>query len=459
MLNTLHLLTSIKTPAVTGPADVRPVTPWQADAQQGFASLLQQATQERPQAAAPKAPEAPRPPAASPAPAREPARKAASGPATQAPAESPMQPGPAAEAPATSSRPARAGSPDAPRDAAPAAAEAEAAPTADDTRANEDADADADAPQEGTTPTADPLWLQGMTPAAADASTRGPVPPEGKFEQDGLSASQDALTGSGRAQSALQDAGQAGTGHDATGEAQDAEAIAQMQDPVEGSADATAVRQETFHEQLMTTASAMAGTAAPTAASALRSAGPAEPGPSPLQGVQGPHALHAPGAAASVQGPLATATGSTGAAAYALATPVDAPDFPQALATQISYIVRDGVQQAQLHLNPAEMGPVSVQIALHGQQAQVDFAAASSATRAAIESSLSDLAASLQSAGFTLTGGGVSQHPQQQGQASGQPPAEAGLARGHGGRDEAGAPTGHVAAARPRTAGGLDLYA
>lgn len=458
MLNTLHLLTSIKTPAVTGPADVRPVTPWQANPQQGFASLLQQANQERPQATAPRAAEAPRPPTASPAPAPAPenARKAKPGPAAQTPAEAPAPAGPAAEAPARPSRPARAGAADAPRDGAPPPAEDDTAQAAALPPADEESDPGA--PQDVTAPTADPLWLQGMAQAAPDTAAHGTALPPGGPGQDGLPASQDALAGAGREPPRQQDEGLAGLGQDVTGEALDAAATAQAPGPIELPADATAVQHETFHEQLMTTASAAAGTASPAAARALP--GAAEPGPSPLHGVQGPHLPHGPGAATPVQGSFSTTPGSTGAAAYALAAPVDSPDFPQALATQISYIVRDGVQQAQLHLNPAEMGPVSVQIALNGQQAQVDFAAASSATRAAIENSLSDLAASLQSAGFTLTGGGVSQHPQQQGQAPGQSPAEPGLVRGPAGRDEAGAPAGGTATApRPRTAGGLDLYA
>jgi flagellar hook-length control protein FliK len=68
------------------------------------------------------------------------------------------------------------------------------------------------------------------------------------------------------------------------------------------------------------------------------------------------------------------------------------------------------------------MGPISVQIALQGTQAQVDFGADSSATRQIIESGLPELAAALREAGFTLSGGGVSQHPR--GQADGQTPSE-----------------------------------
>jgi flagellar hook-length control protein FliK len=92
------------------------------------------------------------------------------------------------------------------------------------------------------------------------------------------------------------------------------------------------------------------------------------------------------------------------------ATPVASDDFAQAFGVQVSMLARDGVQQAELHLNPLETGPVSVQIAIDGNQARVDFGADAAATREAIEASLSQLAAALHDAGFTLSGGGVSQH-------------------------------------------------
>jgi flagellar hook-length control protein FliK len=93
-----------------------------------------------------------------------------------------------------------------------------------------------------------------------------------------------------------------------------------------------------------------------------------------------------------------------------LPTPATAPEFREALGVQVSVLARDGVQHAELRLNPAEMGPISVQIALHGTRAQVDFGAESFMTRQIIEAGLPELAAALRDAGFTLAGGGVSQH-------------------------------------------------
>ena len=104
------------------------------------------------------------------------------------------------------------------------------------------------------------------------------------------------------------------------------------------------------------------------------------------------------------------AAATTAAPALALATPVDAPDFASALGVRVSVLVQDGVQQAELHLNPAETGPVSIHISLDGTAARVDFGADVAATRAAIERGLPELASALRDAGFTLAGGGVSQH-------------------------------------------------
>lgn len=149
-------------------------------------------------------------------------------------------------------------------------------------------------------------------------------------------------------------------------------------------------------------------------------------------------------------------------AAIDMPTPATDADFPDVLATQVSVLVKDGVQQAELHLNPAEMGPISVQIAVDGSQAQVDFAAAAGATRELIESSLPMLAAALHEAGLTLAGGGVFEHGRPPAGGSRHDGASPASQRG-GDRGEAGGPDGTAASAPParRLAhrGMLDLYA
>lgn len=174
--------------------------------------------------------------------------------------------------------------------------------------------------------------------------------------------------------------------------------------------------------------------------------------PAELQARPDTPALGALGPAA----PVPTAARAAEAAAPVsvnLPTPATAPEFAQSLGVQVSVLARGGVQQAELHLNPAEMGPISVQIALDGTQAQVNFGADSAATRQIIESGLPELAAALRDAGFTLSGGGV------QGQARGR--GEGGHAEPGSGRE--GSPsetevTPQRVSARV-AAGGVDLYA
>jgi flagellar hook-length control protein FliK len=69
--------------------------------------------------------------------------------------------------------------------------------------------------------------------------------------------------------------------------------------------------------------------------------------------------------------------------------------------------VRDGVHEARLQLNPADMGPVRVDIQLDGTAAQVSLTAGNDETRQALQDALPGLAGSLRDAGFTLAGGGV----------------------------------------------------
>src|SRR5690606_37362729 len=93
-------------------------------------------------------------------------------------------------------------------------------------------------------------------------------------------------------------------------------------------------------------------------------------------------------------------------------TPVNHPQFQQALSERVGLWVKgmgEGESlNAELHLNPASMGSISVKIALDGRLAQVDFAAATLETRRAIEDSLPLLSAALNEVGLKLGGSAVS---------------------------------------------------
>ncbi len=148
---------------------------------------------------------------------------------------------------------------------------------------------------------------------------------------------------------------------------------------------------------------------------------------------------------------------ATAPSEFALPTPIDSPDFGAAFGVQVSVLAKDGVHQAELHLNPAETGPVSIQIAVAGSEARIDFGADLAATRAAIEKSLPELAAALRDAGLTLTGGGVSQHAGERassGGDEGSPATRAGTRSAAASGEAPALRTVHRVAA-----GGVDLYA
>jgi flagellar hook-length control protein FliK len=136
----------------------------------------------------------------------------------------------------------------------------------------------------------------------------------------------------------------------------------------------------------------------------------AEPMPLPLAPVLGPPQFASmPAAHAAAGGDAATL--SPAEARLALA-PGHA-GFAPALGATLATFVRQGIEHARLHLNPAEMGPVAVQIRLDGQAAQVLMSAAHADTRAALEQALPTLAGALREAGLTLAGGGVFEQPRE----------------------------------------------
>lgn len=136
------------------------------------------------------------------------------------------------------------------------------------------------------------------------------------------------------------------------------------------------------------------------------------------------------------------------------------PQFAPALGQQLQVFVRDGIQHARLHLNPDEMGPISVRISVDGDAAQIVLTAELATTRQALEQAMPVLASSLREEGLTLTGGGVFEQPRD--------PGRQAASSGDGTRSRTGgepAPAGidaapaEVRAAPRRALGALDVYA
>lgn len=135
------------------------------------------------------------------------------------------------------------------------------------------------------------------------------------------------------------------------------------------------------------------------------------------------------------------------------------PEWAQNVGHQISLLAIDGVDNARLHLHPAEMGPITVQITIEGMTAQVHLSVDNAETRQALEQAMPNLASSLRENGLTLTGGGVSEQSRQPAQ-----DPEAGRRAGSARTTDQTANTalGGEPAAAPRMArmqGVVDLYA
>lgn len=170
----------------------------------------------------------------------------------------------------------------------------------------------------------------------------------------------------------------------------------------------------------------------------------------------------------------AQGTASSGLLQASVPEPVSSPAFPAALGEQVRVLVLKAqddaaVQEARLDLNPVEMGPITVRIAVEeGGQAQVHFEAASADTRRALQDSLPALADALASSGLQLAGGGVSEQGGQtgnRGDGSGDGSAGSRLAgvsgrgRDAGAADAAADPLASRTVRALRGRGNLDLYA
>jgi flagellar hook-length control protein FliK len=185
-----------------------------------------------------------------------------------------------------------------------------------------------------------------------------------------------------------------------------------------------------------------------------------------LIGAGGPdkHARSDADGPASADGSIAAAgTGQSGVSFDTSPTPnlkinaaVDTPEFAQGLADRVSTMVDSNLTSARLQVNPPQLGPIEVRIAVQGDHALVWLTSHSALTRDALESSSSKLREMLGDQGFAQVSVDISQRHFQ------ERPAPSQL-YDHAAAAEPSAPTATVSApatfrARP-SAGTLDAYA
>lgn len=147
-----------------------------------------------------------------------------------------------------------------------------------------------------------------------------------------------------------------------------------------------------------------------------------------------------------------------------LSTAVDVgfrqPGWDDAFASRVAWTVKQDVQNAEIRLNPAHLGPVEIKISMHQDQASVTLSAHHASVREAMESAIPRLREMLADSGINLANVNVAQQFSGHDRRTPQHPAQEGFAgSGNGAHAEGEAGTAIPATALKLGAGVLDLYA
>lgn len=176
------------------------------------------------------------------------------------------------------------------------------------------------------------------------------------------------------------------------------------------------------------------------------------------------NAASAPGMFAAELAALEAPIERPGVPGFPITVPLHDPRFGQAFGERITWLIREGLQAAELTLHPAELGPIRIALSLEGDAASLGVVAMHAETRSAIEQSLPRLRELLADQGLQLGGATVDGGAGRQGRRDEDAGRPAGA---RGGRDRT---TGTASAAsldpalaatrvRSMPAGRIDLFA
>jgi flagellar hook-length control protein FliK len=275
--------------------------------------------------------------------------------------------------------------------------------------------------------------IEPRQPTAADAATRQPLPAEPPIDPAAAATNQAALAAAA-AGSAPQPGSAAAraTGQRSSGASAVAAGL-RAADAADGrsTAGGDPLRSGTLPVSLDADALARA------IGDRLRQASP-ERGADPQAPPTGSFAasLQAAGQAAGHPPPPAEPAPAT---SYPITVPFSDPRFGDALSERVTWLVREGLQTAELTLHPKELGPIKIELALDGEAASIGFSASQADTRAAIEQALPKLRDMLAGQGLQLGGALIDAGSGQKG--NGDAP------RARPGRGDAREPTGSAPAA------------
>jgi flagellar hook-length control protein FliK len=117
--------------------------------------------------------------------------------------------------------------------------------------------------------------------------------------------------------------------------------------------------------------------------------------------------------AAQLSAGSTAATDAAPAPTLKVAAGVDTPEFGQGLADRVTWMVDNNLNGAKLQVNPPQLGPIEVRIAVQGSHAQVWLPSHSAVTRDALESSAPKLREMLGAQGFGQVSVDISQRSYQ----------------------------------------------
>lgn len=114
-----------------------------------------------------------------------------------------------------------------------------------------------------------------------------------------------------------------------------------------------------------------------------------------------------------------------------LSAPLASAQWQQDLGQHLVSLHQRGAQKVDLHLHPAELGPLTITLKLDDQLAQAQFFSANPQVRAAVEQAIPQLREALEEGGIQLGEAMVGEH-QQRDDGNAHSRDEAALASGHG---------------------------
>ncbi len=111
-----------------------------------------------------------------------------------------------------------------------------------------------------------------------------------------------------------------------------------------------------------------------------------------------------------------------------LPVPPQHPQWGQQVGERIHWMVGQGLQQADVRLNPPELGSLEIRIQVQGEQANVQFSSPHASVREALDAAMPRLREMLEQSGLNLGNASVSSQSGGQQQATAGDSSEAGMA-------------------------------